>query len=732
MLYYFVFALFEAKYDFKYTGRPESQKLTPGLYKLEVWGAQGGGYSSNSDNCGGKGGYSIGYLALSQETTLFVRVGGMGKAPNDYYKAEGGSNGGGFAYGGSNRYDSTIHQPGYSGGGETDIRVIADSISYRIIVAEGGGGAGTGYKTSGGYGGGLRGGGSYGAGQDDQRSNSYSSNEYRFQQFYGGNTSDYGCIGAGGGGWYGGGTLIVSGHAYDRPSSGGSGGSGYVYTSSTQSQHPNGYNIGSKYYLTSAQTIDGSQDITNPDGTKTTGHAGDGYARITYIDYINYTSNGYSSFVEGLVSPDCPISVEIKSTFLDKSVTSILGQAFKNNQCINEVIIPSTISSIGSQAFEGCINLVNVTFLSHTSLSTIDREAFKGCTKLQRINDFSSLKTLADNVFQDCTSLQQIINMPQVTTFNKYCFQGCTSLEQIGDLPQVTSIDKYCFLRCVSLKKIGEMPKIKTLPISCFEGCTSLQQIGDILSTKYNNPIVNFSCCFDLTSLPDNAFKDCHSLKEVIFPPTLTTVGPSCFANCLTLKFADFPPKTTTIGEGCFSGCTTIDYIYIPSSITIISPFIFCSCGIKSLTINSRSTVYGNAFVNCTNLSRIEIFDEAVIMPDAFALCDNIKDIAIYEHVTLYVNAFSSIHPTVYYFGTTNQCPRQTEFELHRLNDTQILVSPDYFSDKYASIKAIRIKSYSFSPTENQLAVRCSKVPYYNDIRRVAFRAFSVNIMRVL
>lgn len=80
----------------------------------------------------------------------------------------------------------------------------------------------------------------------------------------------------GGGGWYGG-----SG-AEDGA---GAGGSGYVYTSSTASNYPNGCLLNSSYYLTNAKTIGGNQPFPNVAGTgNETGHSGNGAAKITPVN----------------------------------------------------------------------------------------------------------------------------------------------------------------------------------------------------------------------------------------------------------------------------------------------------------------------------------------------------------------------------------------------------------------------------------------------------------------
>lgn len=102
-----------------------------------------------------------------------------------------------------------------------------------------------------------------------------------FGQGGSGLSSSSGYAGAGGGGWYGGGGSYPDTSGDDDR--GGGGGSGYVYTSSTASNYPSGCLLNSSYYLTDAQTIAGNAAFTSPTGTSETGHAGNGYIRITVI-----------------------------------------------------------------------------------------------------------------------------------------------------------------------------------------------------------------------------------------------------------------------------------------------------------------------------------------------------------------------------------------------------------------------------------------------------------------
>ena len=258
-------AISQGKKNFDYTGSVQDIVLTPGRYKLEVWGAKGGcGYQTTGNYIGGKGGYSVGTVTLNNKENIYIYSGGAGTDDvgqiNGSSKFNGGFNGGGFGCSSG------------GGGGASDIRIGSDSLYARVIVAGGGGGGYAG-NTQGGYGGGTSGGGSYPGTQTGSSGNYTGSfGQGADVQIKSSNDS-----GGGAGGWYGGGS-------YGTSEGAGGGGSGYVYTSSTASNYPSGCLLNSSYYLTDAQTIAGNTSFTAPTGSSETGHSGNGYARITALD----------------------------------------------------------------------------------------------------------------------------------------------------------------------------------------------------------------------------------------------------------------------------------------------------------------------------------------------------------------------------------------------------------------------------------------------------------------
>lgn len=285
-----------ASQTFNYTGKEQIFTVPiNGTYKIEAWGAQGGGAN------GGKGGYTKGEIKLNQNDNFYVYVGGT----NGY-------NGGGSS---SNK----------SGGGATDVRLTTgtfdnfDSLKSRIMVAAGGGAVTN--NDSGalaGNAGGLVGydgvahsyvGSTYigtGASQSSGGKIGSSATSGTNGTFGIGGTGGVGPgdpnhTGCGGGGGYygggasawhagsGGGSSYISGHnGCDAISSNSTEGS---ITHSGQSVHYSGK------VFTNTVMIDGAgyawtntkgslQQMPNPSGgyyASGVGHSGNGYARITYL-----------------------------------------------------------------------------------------------------------------------------------------------------------------------------------------------------------------------------------------------------------------------------------------------------------------------------------------------------------------------------------------------------------------------------------------------------------------
>ncbi|EAY15143.1 PE-PGRS protein, putative [Trichomonas vaginalis G3] len=244
---------------------PQTVRLKPGKYLVELWGASGG---CNKKERSGKGAYVWIRLNLVESKTFTIFVGGTSNY-SDVTMVKGGCNGGGDSFQGSKKNGDALVAGG--GGGSTSIGLSLFDAD-RIAVAAGGGGCGC--VGDGGNAGGLVGldgtspsGSKQGRGANQVRGGTggyYVENNVAFRgengQFKkGGKGKGIGFNGGGGGGGYYGG-----GGSYEA---GGGGGSSFIK---------------SGYY---GRIQSGSETFRSPEGINEAGHYGDGFARIKSISY---------------------------------------------------------------------------------------------------------------------------------------------------------------------------------------------------------------------------------------------------------------------------------------------------------------------------------------------------------------------------------------------------------------------------------------------------------------
>ena len=156
-----------------------------------------------------------------------------------------------------------------------------------------------------------------------------------------------------------------------------------------------------------------------------------------------------------------------------------------------------------------------------------------------------------------------------------------------------------------------------------------------------------FSWCFyslksiiipdSVTSIGDYAFSECNSLKSINIPDSVTRIGYSAFKSCGCLTSINIPPSLTTIENGTFLGCHSLRNINIPDTITRIGRSAFEDCNsLTSINIPpSLTTIEDGTFLCCHSLRNINIPDTVTSIEDyAFSECNSLKNINIPNGVT--------------------------------------------------------------------------------------------------
>ena len=150
-----------------------------------------------------------------------------------------------------------------------------------------------------------------------------------------------------------------------------------------------------------------------------------------------------------------------------------------------------------------------------------------------------------------------------------------------------------------------------------FDGCSSLRSL---------------TIPDSVTNIGDSAFTNCKNLKSVTIPNSVTSIGDFAFSNCPSLTDITIPDSVTSIGKYAFYGCSNLENINIPNSVTSIDKFTFYGCSnLESINFPSSLTSIGEkAFQGCSNLENINIPSSVTSIGEkAFQGCNNIMNITL-------------------------------------------------------------------------------------------------------
>ena len=340
---------------------------------------------------------------------------------------------------------------------------------------------------------------------------------------------------------------------------------------------------------------------------------------------------------------------------IPEGITTIQANAFKENINLESITLPSTLISVGEDAFYNCYNLKSVYF--NGSLNQWLKIEFKNeyahpifyegnlyfknengewfqpteITLEGNITSFGNLAFLGfdklENTYFNGTLAQWLnielkgeVSTPMIYASNLYFKNENDEWYQPTNIviPEgITKIKAGTFYNWVNLESV-------ILP-------TSLIEIGDVSFSHCSN-LKSIHIPEGVTSIGDGAFYFCKKLVDVTLPNTLNSIGESAFNNCINLENIILPNGITCIEKFTFAYCHNMRNVVLSQNLNNIEYYAFGYCSSLSNIVvpNNVINIGEMVFIGCTGLLNVEISEGVINIGDyTFAGCSRLRSVIL-------------------------------------------------------------------------------------------------------
>lgn len=322
---------------------------------------------------------------------------------------------------------------------------------------------------------------------------------------------------------------------------------------------------------------------------------------------------------------------------IPENVTEVPARAFKDS-ALSKVIIPTSVVSIGIDAFANNAKLEEVVFVTATNESalTIDARAFSGCTALKAIELPKRLNNIALSRYNlsSATGTPAIQNVE--TDAITDAFTGCTALTSITvakgnkNYKAVNSViydatgTKLLYFPASYSGEFAVPDGTTEIANGAFMGCgvTTVTIPGTVTNVGEcafygckTLTSVTFEQGFDLVNIDKYAFRDCDALSTVNYEKgsKIASVGAGAFMNCDKLVTAEIGANVSYVGNQAYRGCTLLESVTFAASTTELrfGADVFYDCiKIKSVTLPNNVSEVPGIFSGCLSLEEVIVADD--------------------------------------------------------------------------------------------------------------------------
>lgn len=356
--------------------------------------------------------------------------------------------------------------------------------------------------------------------------------------------------------------------------------------------------------------------LTIPANVRSFGY--DAFDNNSYLDTIKWNAVNFTDFSYNIF-PDWPYVSTLVIGEGVEHIPAYLCNEFSSS--LRSLTIPSTVTSVGQDAFAGCGNLTvyknysqlrlpdflitnspnlkelvspitGFYFFSLEDLSSITGlkslivhsageyynriyDCILSFANLQQNTltcfDIESISTyydtfIPDKCFLDFTLLETAKVPNNLVSIGYRAFENCRVLQEFTIPASVNEIGESAFENCRMLQEITIPASVNEIYDSAFENCRSLSAVhfGGSTEEQADDPAAS-QCA--LQRIGNWAFYNCHQLQELNIPEGVTEIGDAAFYGCSYLEDLVLPSSLQTIGDNCFSLCSKLERIIVNAAI---------------------------------------------------------------------------------------------------------------------------------------------------------------------
>lgn len=314
--------------------------------------------------------------------------------------------------------------------------------------------------------------------------------------------------------------------------------------------------------------------------------------------------------------------VVILNFYNDKPVKTIQHGAFKLNNNISKITIPSNVTTIEGGIFADYTHLTGVyitdfskwcgisfgtnimsiasnlyvngeipcgDFIIPFGTTKIPSGTFKNCAKLTGINIPDTVTSIGTDAFLNCSALANITSTAEIVSIvanqaNPVSFDAI--------ITSGTSITESLFYKLTGLKSVT-IDNVLSIESKAFDGCTGLTSVtfGENVNKISEKAFLDCTRIADIQVARGNAkyHSDGNNLidtdnKSIVLGcqnsiiPTngsVVSIDDYAFYHCRNLKSILIPEGIVRIGRSAFDGCVLVDNFEIPDSVINIGASAF-------------------------------------------------------------------------------------------------------------------------------------------------------------